>query len=75
MNIKRLLVHVVTVFSVTLVVSAIVTLLWNLIVDGASTVDWQTSFRTATVFAIILPCIGTRRCRGGAQSSGVGGGA
>ena len=75
MNIKRLLVHVVTVFSVTLVVSAIVTLLWNLIVDGASTVDWETSFRTAAVFAIILQCIGMRRCRGGAQSSGVGGGA
>ena len=75
MNIKRLLVRVVTAFSVTLIVSAIVTLLWNLIVDGASAVDWETSFRTATAFAIILPCIGTRRCRGEAQSSGVGGGA
>ena len=73
MNIKRLLVHVVTVFYVTLVVSAIVTLLWNLIVDGARTVDWETSFRTATVFAIILPCIGTRRCKRGVPSSGVGG--
>ena len=75
MNIKRLVAHVVAVFSVTLVVSAIVTSLWNLIVDGATTVDWETSFRTATAFAIILPCIGTRRCRGEAQSSGVGGGA
>ncbi len=74
MNIKRFLVQVVTVFSVTLVVSAIVTLLWNLIADGGSTVDWETSFRTATVFAIILPSIGTRRCKGGVQSSGVGGG-
>jgi hypothetical protein len=74
MNIKRLLVHVVTVFSVTLIVSAIVNLLWNLIVDGASTVDWETSFRSASVFAIILPLIGTRRCKGGGQSSGGGGG-
>jgi hypothetical protein len=75
MNIKRLLVDVVTVFAVTLFVSAIVTLLWNLIVDGASTVDWETSLRTATVFAIILPCIGTRRCKGRVKSSDVGGGA
>jgi hypothetical protein len=75
MNLKRFLVRVVTVFSVTLVVSAIVTLLGNLIVDGASTVDWETSFRTATVFGTILPCIGMRRCRGEAQPSGAGGGA
>jgi hypothetical protein len=72
MNIKRFLVHVVTVFSVTLIVSAIVTLLWNLFVDGASTVDWETSFRSAIVFAIILPWIGMRRCKGGVQSCGVG---
>jgi hypothetical protein len=65
MNIKKLLVGFVTVFAVTLVVSAIVTLLWNLIVDGASTVDWETSFRTATAFAMILAWIGTRRSKCG----------
>ena len=74
MNIKRLLVDVVTVFSVTLIVSAIVTLLWNLIVHGASTMDWETSIRFAILLAIILPWIETRRSKGGVQSPGVGGG-
>jgi hypothetical protein len=55
MNIKKLLVDFVTVFAVTLIVSVIVTLLWNLIVDGASTIDWETSFRFAILFGIILP--------------------
>jgi hypothetical protein len=61
MKIKELLAGFVTVFAVTLTVSAIVTLLWNLIFHGASTVDWGTSFGIATVFGIILSCIGTRR--------------
>ena len=61
MNIKRLLVDFVTVFTVTLVVSVIVTLLWNLIVLGASTIDWEASFRFAILFGIIFPWIETRR--------------
>jgi hypothetical protein len=47
MNIKRLLVDSVTVFAVALIVCGIVTLLWNLIVHGESTLDWATSFRSA----------------------------
>ena len=61
MNIKKLLVDFVTVFAVTLVVCVIVTLLWNLIFQGASTIDWETSFRFAIVLGIILPWIETRR--------------
>ena len=61
MNIKRLLVDFVTVFAVTLIVSGIVTLLWNLIVHGASTIDWESSFRLAILFGIILPWIETRK--------------
>ena len=61
MNIKKLLVDFVTVFAVTLIVSVIVTLLWNLIVDGASTIDWETSFRFAILFGIIVPWLETRR--------------
>ena len=63
MNIKILLVNVLTVFAVTLIVSVIVTLLWNLIVHGASTIDWETSFRSAVLFGIILPWIETRRSK------------
>jgi len=65
MNIKKSLVGFVTVFAVSLTVSAIVTLLWNFIVHGASTVDWEASFRFAAVFGIILSLIGTRRSKCG----------
>ncbi len=44
----------VTVFAVTLIVSTVVTFLWNLIGHGARTVDWETSSRSAIVFGIIL---------------------
>ncbi len=61
MHIKMLLVDFVTLFAVALVVSAIVTLLWNLIVHGASTIDWETSFRFAIIFGIILTWTEARR--------------
>lgn len=63
MSIKRLLIDFVTVFGVTLIVSVIMTLLWNLIVHRASTIDWETSFRFAIVFGIILPWIEIRRSK------------
>ncbi len=65
MNIKKLLVGFVTVFAVSLSVSAIVTLLWNFIVHGASAVDWEASFRFATLLGIIVSCLGTRRSKCG----------
>ena len=61
MNIKKLLVSFVTVFAVGLTVSAFVTLLGNLIVHGASTIDWAASLGFAILFAIILSWTGTRR--------------
>jgi hypothetical protein len=63
MNIKRFLVDFVTVFAVTLIVCVIVTLLWNLIVHGESTIDWEISFLFAILFGIILPWIETRRSK------------
>jgi hypothetical protein len=54
MNIKKLVVEFVTVFSVALVITAIVTFLWNIIGHGASTIDWETSFRFAVIFGVIL---------------------
>ena len=65
MNIKKLLISFVTVFAVSLAVSAIVTLLSNFIVHGASTVDWEASIGFATLFGIILSWIGTRRSKCG----------
>jgi hypothetical protein len=64
MNFKKLLVDFVTVFAVTLIVSLAVTLLWSIIVHGASTIDWETSFRFAILFGIILPWMETRRLSG-----------
>jgi hypothetical protein len=61
MTIKKLVVDSLTVFAVTLIVCAIVTLLGNLIVHGASSIDWETSFRFAILFGIIVPWIETRR--------------
>lgn len=63
MDIKGLLVDFVTVFAVTLILSVIVTVLWNLIVHGAPAIDWETSFRFAILFGIIVPWTDARRRR------------
>ena len=65
MNIKKLLVDFITVFALSLIVTAIVTLLGNFIVHGSSTADWPASFGYATLSGIILSCIGTRRSKCG----------
>lgn len=54
MNITKLGIEFVTVFVVAFVTTAVVTFLWNLIGHGVSTIDWETSFRFAIVFGIIL---------------------
>ncbi|APF18596.1 hypothetical protein Calab_2977 [Caldithrix abyssi DSM 13497] len=54
MNKKELLMYFVTTFAVTLVVTAIVTFLYSLIVHGTGTVDWETSFRFAIILGIVL---------------------
>ncbi len=64
MSIKRLLVEFVTVFAVALVTVVLVTFLWNLSGHGASAVDWETSFRFAIMFGIILTRMETRRNKG-----------
>jgi hypothetical protein len=63
MNIKKLVVEFVTVFAVTLVTVALVTFLWNLIGHGASAVDWETSFRLATIFGIIQTWVKSREIK------------
>jgi hypothetical protein len=63
MNIKDLLVEFSTVFAVTLAITALVTFLWNLIGHGASAIDWETSFRFAVIFGIILTWAKSRETR------------
>lgn len=64
MNIKKLLPDFVTVFAITLLVSVIVTLLWSLSVHGAHTVDWETSFRLAVIFGVLVTWMEMRRRKG-----------
>jgi hypothetical protein len=54
MNIKKLAVEFITVFAAALVTTLIVTFLWNIIWHGEGTIDWETSFRFAVIFGIIL---------------------
>ena len=54
MDIKKLVIEFLTVFAVALVTVALVTFLWNFIGHGESTIDWETSFRFAIMFGIIL---------------------
>ncbi|MBI5932513.1 MAG: hypothetical protein HY867_02305 [Chloroflexi bacterium] len=63
MNIKALLVEFKTVFTVTFITVALVTFLWNLIGHGQSVVDWETSFRFATIFGVILTWVKSREAR------------
>ncbi len=60
MNIKRLVVEFVTVFAVALVTTAIVTLLWNIVGHGETTIDWETAFRSAIVLGIVLTWVKSR---------------
>ncbi|MCK4640879.1 MAG: hypothetical protein KAU06_06050 [Candidatus Marinimicrobia bacterium] len=59
-NIKKIVTNFVTVFALTLVVAAITTFLYSLIVHGAGTIDWKISFRFAIIFGIILTWIAVR---------------
>jgi H+/Cl- antiporter ClcA len=54
MNFKKLIAEFITLFAVALVISVIVTFLWNVIGHGESTIDWETSFRFAIMFGIIF---------------------
>jgi hypothetical protein len=60
MKIKQLAVEFVTVFVVVLVITTIVTFLWNIIGHGVTTIDWETSFRFAIIFGIILTWVKSR---------------
>lgn len=60
MNIKRLLIDFVSSFLLVLAVVSIVTYVWGLIFHAAGAVDWETSFRLAIIFGIVLPWIEAR---------------
>ena len=60
MRMWRLVVDGVVVFSVTLVISMVVSALWNVIAHKTTAIDWETSVRFAIVLGIIVPWIQAR---------------
>ena len=54
MTIKKLFVEFVTIFMLSLVATAVVTFLWNIIGHGTNAVDWELSFRFALILGIVL---------------------
>jgi hypothetical protein len=63
MSIKKLAVEFITVFAVALVITVIVTYLWNIIGHGESTMDWETSIRFAIIFGITLTWVKSREIK------------
>jgi hypothetical protein len=63
MNIKKLVIEFGTVFAVALAITALVTLLWSLIVHGAGAIDWDNSFRFAILFGIIVTWVRSREVK------------
>jgi hypothetical protein len=64
MRTKKLAVEFITVFAVALVITVIVTYLWNIIGHGESTIDWETSIRFAIIFGITLTWVKSREIKG-----------
>jgi hypothetical protein len=61
MDFKKIVIEFITVFAIALLVCIAVTFLWNLIFHGSAVIDWETSFRFATLFGIIFPIINSRK--------------
>jgi len=61
MNFKKIVIRFVAVFAISLLATIGVTFLWSLVFHGVATIDWETSFRFATLLGIILPIIESRK--------------
>jgi hypothetical protein len=56
MNFKKILLSLMLSFAISLLLSAIATLLWNLIIRKAgAVVDWKTSFTLALIIGVFVP--------------------
>jgi uncharacterized membrane protein YwaF len=63
MNIKNLAVEFLVVFAVALLISAIVSFLWNIIRYGESVIEWDFAFCIAIIFGIILTWVKARKIK------------
>jgi hypothetical protein len=60
MDIKQFAIASTTVFSISLLVTLVVNFLWSLVFHGIATIDWETAFRFAILFGIIIPILHSR---------------
>ncbi|MGE5400917.1 MAG: hypothetical protein ACM3S2_10965 [Ignavibacteriales bacterium] len=65
MKLSELLLDVIIVFAVTLIVSLMVTYLFNVIFYNEGIIEWVTSVRLAVIFAIIIPLVQFRKRKHG----------
>ncbi len=65
MSRKRWVVEIGFAFATTLLVSVVVTFVWNLATRAEAAVDWETSLVMAVVLGIALPLAHARRSAGG----------
>ena len=61
MDLKKIVIRFIPVFVIALSVSIGVTLSWSLVFHGVATIDWETSFRFATLFGILFLVINSRK--------------
>ncbi|MFO7980327.1 MAG: hypothetical protein R6V00_05780 [Candidatus Aminicenantes bacterium] len=50
-------VNFIIIFLITFVVAAVVSLLYGWIAHGEPQIDWESSFRFAIIFAVIIPLL------------------
>jgi len=56
MKIKDFVIRFLITFGVVLIANILITLLWNYYIKNKGLiVDWETSFRMAILFAIVIP--------------------
>jgi hypothetical protein len=61
MKFKKLASDFAINFIIVLVVSIIVTYLYSFIVHSSGVIDWETSFRLALIFGIVIPLANKRK--------------
>jgi len=64
MSARKWAAEIAFAFATTLVVSAVVTFVWNLATRAEVAADWETSFVMAIVLGIALPLTHARRGAG-----------
>jgi hypothetical protein len=61
MDFRKIISGFIPVFAIALLVCIVITFLWSLVFHGVAIIDWETSFRFAILFGIILPIIDSRK--------------